>query len=416
MVLAPANQVVLEAAGEETREVAVQCCPEDMLEPFARTPLGKKSFAHLLTKGNRYFSWCKAPYQADSHFHRFEEPDVVVRLAAALQGADLVHLADLFLGSGIGGVLVKRHIRRPDRRVPDRHVVEAVLLCENMPGFRVALVSCSARLLMGGVQERKAPLDGRSLVAMAKEDPDMWARLAYTALDFAGRLISAGALPGAFAVELLRLGGEVGMTTDVLSKVMCPWSVHCWGQVAGSQPPSPARPHDDELPMARTQSQTHHGGRGRGRGRGCCERGTLLRPFDECQPYLSVSVAYVDRAKTAHTVINSAIPACDLADYWRSSAGGEHGPEKLEALAMEAEEEFRAQEKLREQEEQEAGGAALATLARKSPALKDSWTATLTCERPRTQATSEVARPSARGVESRRQVSCCGMFAWILGP
>jgi hypothetical protein len=461
-----------EAADEGTKEIAVQCCPEDMLEPLARSAFGMKRFIQRLEMGSPTVSWCVAPYQVDSHFSRFEEPDVVVRLAGALQGAELLHLADLFLGSGIGGVPVKRHPYHPRRRVADRHVVEATLLCEKMPGFRVALMSSSARLLMGGVQERKAPLDGRSLVTMAKEDNDMWGILAVTALDFAARLMAAGALPTAFAAELLRHCGEVGMTTAELSKGMLTivMLATASGQSTSKVPyeseqpvrtqsaPAPSRPHDGQ-PLARTRSHTDHGCSGRGRVR--CERGTLLRPHDDFQPYSSVSVAFVGCGKTAHTVFESTIPACDLADYWRFATGGDN-----EARAMEAEEEFRAQEKFREQEEQdldlesagltaksleafaravpvatkpatvdlrdnaglsaEAGGAALATLARKSPELKDSWTATLAYELapalerrsappPRTQATSD-SRPNAGGVESRRQVSCFWILAWILGP
>jgi hypothetical protein len=307
-------------------------------------------------------------------------------------------------------------------------------------------MSSSARLLMGGVQERKSPLDGRSLVTMAKEDDDGWGRLAATALDFAARLMAAGALPTAFAAELLRRCGEVGMTTAELSKGMLTivMLATASGQSTSKVPfeseqpvrtqsaPAPSRPHDGQ-PLARTRSHTEHGCSDRGRGLVRCERGTLLRPHDDFQPYSSISVAFV--GKTAHTVFESTIPACDLADYWRFASSGDN-----EAKAVEAEEEFRAQENLREHEEQdlelvpvatkpatvdladnaglsaEAGGAASATLA-KSSELKDSWTATLAYELappPRTQATSD-SDSNAGGVDSRRQASCFGILAWILG-
>jgi hypothetical protein len=129
------HTLVEQAADEGTKEIAVQCCPEDMLEPFARSGFGMKRFIQRLQNGSPIVSWCMAPYQVDSHFSRFEEPDVVVRLAGALQGEEVLHSADLFLGSCIGGVPVKRHPDHPRRRVADRHVVEATLLCEKIPGF-----------------------------------------------------------------------------------------------------------------------------------------------------------------------------------------------------------------------------------------------------------------------------------------
>merc|ERR1719235_1932230 len=38
---------------------------------------------------------------------------------------------------------------------------------------------------------------------LANRNPDQWALLAHTALDFSGRLMQAGALPKRFAAELL---------------------------------------------------------------------------------------------------------------------------------------------------------------------------------------------------------------------
>lgn len=289
---------------------------------------------------DRHTSWSVA-----SHFSQFEEPAVVVKIALQHSEIELRRLAGRFLGLEVAGVRIERRSGRPARKVAERHVVEAWLLSQSVPAFRAALLASARRLLLGGLSE--VPLHGRSLLKLAHSSPGCWAKLAHTAIDFAGRLILSGALPRAFAAELLAEFASLPPNEEgckmsclglliILPAVSRPYDARRVSFLRSSHPTRTSsvgytRCLSPPLgPVTRTQSApatyTVHRR----------DVGTSLHSQDESQPYSSIS--FNSTTKSMHDVIPSTIEAAALADYWRFAAGGEHTVRQLEEWAVCAEE------------------------------------------------------------------------------
>lgn len=344
-------------------DVAVQCDAEDMLEPMATSKMGQKCFLHHLKTATLF----PPLYAAASHFSSFEDASCVVSQAAGLDESQLHVLAGQFLGPGIGGVKIEQKNSHNAWRVADRHVADAALLVKRVPDFRARLFTSSRRLLLGGLpSEECRPLRGQSLLRLAHERPSTWAKLAYTALDFACRLMQEGALPTALALDVLVLIRDQGWNEWVLGlskllSVLRRAPAHCrkrpstvrrkssrsfWGaaQLAQQQPSTPLRtrtmsaPHPGLCPQVGTLVRAQSAPPSM-----FVHKGTSLRLQDVHQVNFAVSFSGASGRLVTHEVIPSEIQDCDLAEYWRSAAGGEHSEAHLELMARQAEEVFQSQ-------------------------------------------------------------------------
>eukprot|EP00930_Biecheleria_cincta_P006353 TRINITY_DN107348_c0_g1_i1.p1 TRINITY_DN107348_c0_g1~~TRINITY_DN107348_c0_g1_i1.p1 ORF type:complete len:520 (-),score=82.10 TRINITY_DN107348_c0_g1_i1:236-1795(-) len=342
-------------------DVAVQCEAEDMLEPMATSKMGQKCCLHHLKSAPLF----PALYAAASHFSFFDDASCAVSRAAGLDETQLGVLAGQFLGPSIGGVKIEQKNCHNAWRVADRHVADATSLVKHVPDFRARLFTSARRLLLGGLPtEECRPLRGQSLLRLAHERPFMWAKLAYTALDFACRLMHEGALPTALALDILVLIRDQGWNEWVLGllkllSVIRRAPAHCRkrpstvrrkssrsilgvAQLAQQRPSTPQRTMsapqqsvcslDGSLSRAQTAPPTIF-----------VHRGTSLRPQDVHQVNFAVSFSGASGRLVTHEVIPSEIKDCDLAEYWRNAAGGEHSEADLELMARQAEEEFQSQ-------------------------------------------------------------------------
>lgn len=304
-----------------------RCRPEDILretmEGHARIPLflKKASVPPLLRKGQQLI-----PYSVDSHFSRFEDIDTVASSAAGLGAADLRCLADRFLGTHVAGVAIERRNERPKRRVSDRYVAEAAFIVQRAPAFRAALLRSSRNLLLRGLQQQ--PLNRRSLFDLAyaeaapteensdhhpahkaacSRDTRPWALLTQVALDFAGRLMQAGALPQSFAAELLEAAAQLpiaGTATcsapakghpalglaaviSVVTRARAD-STGSWLQPE-PEPPRLSRSGSSGDSVSRASRSVSDSASSPGRGHARCA-GTSLHLHDDKQPYCKISV------------------------------------------------------------------------------------------------------------------------------
>ncbi|CAE8728638.1 unnamed protein product [Polarella glacialis] len=324
------------AARPSMTDTEVQCSPEEMLEPMARSAFFQQS---CLQKIRSAPLWHDTTYSVASHFSYFEDADVVTAWVAELEESELHALADRFLGSEIAGVAVRLHSCRPARRVADRHVVEAASLSHAVPAFRTALLASAKSLLVGGLN--KPPLHGRSLLRSAHECPGHWAKLAYTALDFVCRLISARALPTAFIAELLVVFADMTLTGEgckmsvlgllSLLRAVRPSCLvrHCRRAGRSATAPSCMQAFLDPPIPRKTSASAWVSVRTR-------SIGTSLRPHDDSQPYCCISTGGAPGQKVRIDIM-PAIAEHLLPDYWRWAAGGEHSAEELKLLARRSE-------------------------------------------------------------------------------
>eukprot|EP00408_Alexandrium_pacificum_P002386 CAMPEP_0171212900 /NCGR_PEP_ID=MMETSP0790-20130122/30370_1 /TAXON_ID=2925 /ORGANISM="Alexandrium catenella, Strain OF101" /LENGTH=269 /DNA_ID=CAMNT_0011678597 /DNA_START=1 /DNA_END=810 /DNA_ORIENTATION=+ len=219
------------------------------------------------------------------------------------------------------------------------------------------------------------PLSGRSLLTLALWDPPQWARLAHTAVDFTARLISAGALPRAFASEILAgLAGLpqtdegsrmllLGIVTVLPAAGCVPGHGHGHGNLhdhlqrrsesrsllprseSTRLPENPSRSASSSLFKTRS-APADLGPRRR-------STGTYVRPHEHdavhsppCQVSFGTTGSLLAPCCgrggcVAPEIIPSVIHLCDLPAYWREAAGGSLSEAELEKRAAEAEEELR---------------------------------------------------------------------------
>jgi len=357
-------------------DASTQCEAEEMLEPMRPSPLGQKRCLAGLKSTPLEGG---VAYSIATHFSLYEDPEVVAGLAADLDDRELAAVADRFLGEEIAGVTVEIKMRRPPRLVADRYVTEAVLIGQRAPAFREYLLS-SARSLLLGSRHKRFPLNGRSLLRLADDDAEVWAKVAHTALNFACRLMQRNALPGAFAAEIIVVLADLSPTAVLLglSTVLpaasassrasirrrldaSPWYCTCpstpvrppegflaqmraWSTPAFPASPPPPLPMTRVLSMPAPPPVTMR------------DVGTSLRP-QEAQPLdvvrskkrnlpkiLVHSYSSILVSKYADEVPH--IEMCFLADYWLHAAGGEHSPAQLEDRARKAEEAALAESQL----------------------------------------------------------------------
>ncbi|CAK0878654.1 unnamed protein product [Prorocentrum cordatum] len=348
-------------------DAATQCDAEDMVELIWKSQLGRKQNMAKLKEGANMGA--PIPYSVAAHFSLFLDPSSLAEEASRLDDAQLDALADRFLGDQIAGVAIVPKERRRPRLVPGRHAVEASLLAQRAPQFRTRLLLSSRRLLLGSARGGGPPLHGRSLLRLADEQPGRWARLAHTALNFACRLIQAGALPRALTAEIVEALGELSPMALVLGlSTVLGHAPSAVGGCASACPPPPARPETLHVGppqrislaeagraatepaaarapaptlLARTQSTPAEFWVARR------HVGTSLRPHAAESQQLKWGVrAWVhhdamitlpDQRKAADTIPIEVAPQ-DVPAYWRCAAGGEHSPAELEARARRAEE------------------------------------------------------------------------------
>lgn len=240
-----------------TADAGTQCDAEEFADHmFGTRPIKRREFLDRLRRGvstctgwrHTSAGWERAEgpisYSVAVHFSLFDDADTLAEKASRLPGAQLDELADRFLGSQIAGVGIKRERRTRLRLVADRHVAEASRIAQRSPHFRRCLLMSSRRLLLGCARKGSPPLHGRGLLRLAYEQEETWARLASTALDFACRLIRAGALPQALAAEMLSVmlrpcpPGLVPGLSSVLGQA--PGAARCW---AACPPGEAGAPH-----------------------------------------------------------------------------------------------------------------------------------------------------------------------------
>jgi len=348
---------------------------------------------------------CEAPYSVDAHFSRFDTDMSVVVESLQEDIAKVKTLADRYFGYSLAGVEVERKNERPTWRVPDMHVEQAALLAREVPTFRREILGFARAQLLVGL--KKQPFVGRSLFQLASQEAEKkggveaakqcsaqrpWARLLQVALDFAGRLMRAGALPRSFSVELIEAAAQLPITGPatctapakghpflglpaVVSVLVCgrsdPPLVRASSTPAQTTQASSEEPINVRLPKSWSEPIP---GTFSNRPSNTRCRGTSLHLHDDRQPYCGISVndedvhhdlhqgphprrlrshssglgslptrmsstmdAFSLEDEAAAAAVHAAWTARQVADYWRYAAGGEHTKERLEELAREAE-------------------------------------------------------------------------------
>mmetsp|Transcript_37757 Transcript_37757/g.97855 ORF Transcript_37757/g.97855 Transcript_37757/m.97855 type:complete len:557 (-) Transcript_37757:157-1827(-) len=348
---------------------------------------------------------CEAPYSVDAHFSRFDTDMSVVVESLQEDIAKVKTLADRYFGYSLAGVEVERKNERPTWRVPDMHVEQAALLAREVPTFRREILGFARAQLLVGL--KKQPFVGRSLFQLASQEAEKkggveaakqcsaqrpWARLLQVALDFAGRLMRAGALPRSFSVELIEAAAQLPITGPatctapakghpflglpaVVSVLVCgrsdPPLVRASSTPAQTTQASSEEPINVLLPKSWSEPIP---GTFSNRPSNTRCRGTSLHLHDDRQPYCGISVndedvhhdlhqgphprrlrshssglgslptrmsstmdAFSLEDEAAAAAVHAAWTARQVADYWRYAAGGEHTKERLEELAREAE-------------------------------------------------------------------------------
>eukprot|EP00931_Biecheleriopsis_adriatica_P069186 TRINITY_DN4305_c1_g1_i1.p1 TRINITY_DN4305_c1_g1~~TRINITY_DN4305_c1_g1_i1.p1 ORF type:complete len:532 (-),score=64.80 TRINITY_DN4305_c1_g1_i1:80-1675(-) len=388
-------------------DAAVQCRAEEMLEPMKRSKLFQNQCLAALNRGVP----CPSPYSVEAHFSWFEE---TLEYTLDLNDTELKALSERFLSPlFVGGIQIERDRREHNCwKVAERYVNEAVTLAKQSSAFRAGLVAGTRRLLLGSSHEN---LRGRcsGLLRLAQECPDMWAKLAYTALDFATRLIQAGALPKALIAEFLAImitlyGGAPNASSRAGSEgwILGLVKVTPLLKSGVQRRKSYARPRRSSSGFSAVETRPRRSSSGlgasvavcmvrreslfkvpevHGSGRlmrtrsvpsnvgyvttalpgGCFPHkdlstenslwrtqtapprfthsvGTSLRPHDTHQNNHIISYSGADASHVKAEIIPSEIEPCDLPDYWRHAAGGEHTPETLEKLASAAEDQLSA--------------------------------------------------------------------------
>jgi len=341
------------SARPEMTDASTQCEPEEIEketgEPLARSPLGQKMLLRKLKSAN---IWEEIPYSVGMHFSLFESAERAADCAAKLSVSELEALADRFLGNEIGGVEIVPKSNRPPRLVADRHELEAVLLTRRSPVFRNCLLASARRLLLGSTR-RKTALSGRSLLKLADDSAEKWAKLAHTALNFTCRLIQGRALPVAFAAEIIAALADLTPAALLLGlSTMLPAARKSYCYTTRTPGPEAYR-RSSSAPVSappivslgrRSQSSPPVV---------CCHKtvGTSLRPQDVDSVKISASCCHKlpKLAVPLHSSISFRDKADEicldiepsyLPDYWRSAAGGEHSADDLERRARFAEEDY----------------------------------------------------------------------------
>lgn len=325
-----------------SREMGTQCDIEDMLEPMAISKMNHR----MCCRRVRQLSLCaelEAQSIVDFHFCSFRDVASVNDWASMLSKEELAELAHGFLGTHIAGITVKSGAKERPRSVNSRHLEEAAILSEN-PNFRSALLSSARTLFFGGFSAK--PFNGRSLFALVDHNAEIWAPVMYTALDFAGHLIQRGVLPVALTAELLKRSAQLLTDAGVLH------SKHIVNIVAAMridkptcQMPLLSRSMSSPLPekQGSTKPCLRHADTAPAdlyrTPRRVRSIGTLLRLQDDLAPYCCISFEGVvkDKPHANAEIIPLDIPLDDVPAYWRSVAGGEHRPAKLEQRALVAE-------------------------------------------------------------------------------
>lgn len=316
-------------------DAAVQCDVEEMLEPIFRSPVFQRKAVRQL----RESPLDSGPaHSLAKHFSCFTDVTQVAAWGVSLSKEEICTLADLFLGSHIAGVEVKRRSHRPPRCVPGRFVQEAGALSAHAQ-FRSALIASAWRLLVRGLGRR--PLESCGLLLAAVREPDEWGLMAQIALHFIASLISAGVLPQALIAELLAAAADVtgvrearwarGGPPAPLASLL----VACKGLVPVSRPagagphlagsalqpraagvaPQLAEPPAGPLAARRVAARVAPGIR---------SVGTTLHVNADLQPYSRVSVQGASNKRpgaSAETIPLEISPA-DLTAYWKGSSAG----------------------------------------------------------------------------------------------
>lgn len=367
-----------------TREIGTQCNLDDMLEPMAVSALHRRMCVRRVQE-LPLESDIMASSIVDLHFSSSRDLAEVSDWAARLSEQQLQDLAHGFLGSRIAGIAVKSGPKARLRLVGDRFVSEANMLSQRLPKFRSALTSSCMTLFFGGFPER--PFNGRGLFALVDHDAQAWSPVIHTALNFASRLICDGALPQSLAAELLQrsfgcalLDAKHMMSLVKLDRNLVFRSphalfkcntLHFWGpsdsrsaatckilgkaettscnlvrfaaQHARKSPAPPLAQSQSSSCLAMQSKPEPCLARADTAPPALCPKkrsvGTILRLQDDMAPHCCVSFAGATTCKpfVLAEAIPLEIPDDDLPDYWRSVAGGEHKPAKLEERAKMAE-------------------------------------------------------------------------------
>mmetsp|Transcript_33192 Transcript_33192/g.60119 ORF Transcript_33192/g.60119 Transcript_33192/m.60119 type:complete len:543 (+) Transcript_33192:50-1678(+) len=332
----------------ETKDAETQCTAKDMLEPMARSPPVQKLKLEMMQKaplqlqewkersGKEWKNWSVA-YSVKTHFALALSAEELAERAIMLSEDEQRHLAQHFFGKSIAGVAVTAHGKRPLRRVADKHVTTAMLLCQRSEAFRSELLESSTALLLGS-QQHFAPLGGRSLLSRADEDKN-WERLAHTGLDFACRLMASGALPKVLAAKLIAVISQANATVEATKEFMRIVKSTVIGRSQSSS--------SESTPwfLRRTRSVPYAPSRTAWEPESCLlwrvmstpakivptvrNTGTSLNPLQD--PHSAVTFFPIAEE------IEPEISPTELPSYWRHAAGGELAPEKLEERAREAE-------------------------------------------------------------------------------
>lgn len=364
-ILEPASTELSNVRGVD---VAVQCYPEEMLEPMAPHQFQQRCHMRKLYQASISCD-PRCSYSVASHFSNFEDIHTIVTWVLDLDDSDRRGLANRFLGREICGIPASQSGNRP-RRIADRYVAEVALIAQASSVFREAICASARRLFLDGFVEY--PFNGRGVLLLACERPEQWGSLAHTAVDLAARLVRAGALRVAFAHEL--------RSTAVAAAVRDHGCGLAWGWVdllsnldsrrlAQSITTSVVRSSSLRTQCGQHDLKISHNSKTSFQQKAevarCCAlsdeplgnspvlairglprtqsapaslpsscgrcRGTLLRLQDEAQPYCCVSVT------SEVTVIPIVIQGRFRADYWRFAVGGDHSRKTLEVRARVAE-------------------------------------------------------------------------------
>lgn len=332
-------------------DAAVQCNPDEMLEPMAQSNLFQQRSMAKIHNAARLWQTPQSSYSVASHFCFFEDPDILCMWSQELSPANLEALADRFFGSEIAGAALKRRNAVHWRQVGERYVKEATMLARARPMFQQALFRSAWHLLLGGLENLPR---GHSLLDLAEDNPQDWSGPATTALDFTSRLVQNGVLPKAFIPEILKHQGVLNAQYDVVVRILlCCKSCGVSQQnreIASGNGIGQRRTMSSPATFYQCETKTilHADVQNRLRRTNSLQVhvrsiGTTLHPqADLVHSQVSFAAGGMSLGKkrvrlAEHTIIPIEIDVADLPDYWRHAAGGEHAAETLERFACEAE-------------------------------------------------------------------------------
>eukprot|EP00928_Gymnodinium_smaydae_P026744 TRINITY_DN20904_c0_g2_i1.p1 TRINITY_DN20904_c0_g2~~TRINITY_DN20904_c0_g2_i1.p1 ORF type:complete len:492 (-),score=68.03 TRINITY_DN20904_c0_g2_i1:167-1573(-) len=306
-------------------DVSVQCQPEDMLEPMARSVVFQSARMKKL-RSAPLIPDAGSAYSPSTHFSSFEEPKTLAAWAAKLGTTGLQALAARFLGTAICGVPVCRS--RGKRSVPERHVKEAEAIAKSVPAFRCMLLSGARSVLFHG-----SPASGlrHGLLSLAAEAPSDWSPALFTATDLIYRLVQCRVLPRAVLAEILREAVSSGQHAVFVTWLSSEWGAQ--GDKIALASPRMSEPAELASPILVENSALRSTNRAVKK---AMHIGTSLRPQDESWRHCFVSVANDDNS-TCPIAERLIIDPGHLPEYWRKCAGGEHSERELEKRALQAE-------------------------------------------------------------------------------